>query len=36
MKDVLKYQSFLEDKIPGGLSDGKTLPDIKKKHNLYN
>ena len=34
MKDVLKYQSFLEDKIPGGLSDGKTLPDIKKKHNL--
>ena len=34
MKDILKYRSFLENKIPGGLSHDKTLADIKKKHNL--
>ena len=33
MKDAIKYkQSFKEEKLEGGIADGKTLMDIVKKH----
>jgi hypothetical protein len=33
MKNILTYENFSSDQIPGGLSQGKGLEDIQKKFN---